>query len=192
MSKCQATQHNDQFMCPCGLAWDVNDPDPPTCPSTKQEARANSGPAHDEQLAHQVQQERPLSSSRTSSLSAILRTSPVASAPLPADVPIGHPSNTWIREKAQEAERAQAVQLPYNRSGHTMGDFIFHLAYQAGEADSLRRKHDQLTDQVHSLSKEADSLRAQLDKLVLERVETDANLEKAESTIAGALAALKG
>ena len=29
---CQARQHSDQMLCgACGLAWDVNDPDPPEC-----------------------------------------------------------------------------------------------------------------------------------------------------------------
>lgn len=28
---CGARQHGDQMLCPCGLAWDVNDPDPPAC-----------------------------------------------------------------------------------------------------------------------------------------------------------------
>lgn len=29
--KCHARQCNDQMMCKCGLAWDVNDPEPPVC-----------------------------------------------------------------------------------------------------------------------------------------------------------------
>lgn len=29
---CLARRHNDQMMCHhCGLVWDVNDPEPPTC-----------------------------------------------------------------------------------------------------------------------------------------------------------------
>ena len=28
---CHARQHSDQMLCACGLAWDVNDPDPPEC-----------------------------------------------------------------------------------------------------------------------------------------------------------------
>lgn len=29
---CQARQHSDQMICArCGIVWDVNDPDPPTC-----------------------------------------------------------------------------------------------------------------------------------------------------------------
>lgn len=28
---CKARQHSDQMTCECGLAWDVNDPDPPEC-----------------------------------------------------------------------------------------------------------------------------------------------------------------
>lgn len=29
---CQARQHSDQRVChACGLVWDINDPDPPTC-----------------------------------------------------------------------------------------------------------------------------------------------------------------
>lgn len=32
MSNCRARQYSDQMQCVCGLAWDVNDPDPPECP----------------------------------------------------------------------------------------------------------------------------------------------------------------
>lgn len=32
MSECKARQYSDQMMCDyCGLAWDVNDHDPPDC-----------------------------------------------------------------------------------------------------------------------------------------------------------------
>lgn len=34
MSGCRARQYSDQMQCPCGLAWDMNDPDPPQCPMT--------------------------------------------------------------------------------------------------------------------------------------------------------------
>lgn len=31
-SDCKARQHSDQMVChACGLVWDMNDPDPPTC-----------------------------------------------------------------------------------------------------------------------------------------------------------------
>lgn len=31
-SRCLARQHGDQMICAdCGLVWDVNDPEPPTC-----------------------------------------------------------------------------------------------------------------------------------------------------------------
>jgi hypothetical protein len=31
--KCAARQHSDQKVCAaCGLVWDINDPEPPTCP----------------------------------------------------------------------------------------------------------------------------------------------------------------
>lgn len=30
-SACKARQHSDQMSCQCGLAWDMNDPDPPPC-----------------------------------------------------------------------------------------------------------------------------------------------------------------
>lgn len=30
-SKCKARQYSDSMQCVCGLAWDVNDPDPPAC-----------------------------------------------------------------------------------------------------------------------------------------------------------------
>jgi hypothetical protein len=29
---CQAKQYSDQMQCACGLAWDMNDPEPPECP----------------------------------------------------------------------------------------------------------------------------------------------------------------
>ena len=28
---CRAVQQCDEMACPCGLRWDVNDPDPPLC-----------------------------------------------------------------------------------------------------------------------------------------------------------------
>lgn len=28
---CKARQHSDQMACSCGLAWDMNDPEPPEC-----------------------------------------------------------------------------------------------------------------------------------------------------------------
>ncbi len=31
MSRCKARQYSDQMACECGLAWDMNDPDPPEC-----------------------------------------------------------------------------------------------------------------------------------------------------------------
>lgn len=30
--RCKARQTSDQMTCVCGLAWDMNDPDPPDCP----------------------------------------------------------------------------------------------------------------------------------------------------------------
>lgn len=34
MARCLARQESDQFVCrKCGLAWDVNDPEPPACPT---------------------------------------------------------------------------------------------------------------------------------------------------------------
>lgn len=30
--ECMAVQASDQMLCSCGLVWDVNDPEPPTCP----------------------------------------------------------------------------------------------------------------------------------------------------------------
>lgn len=39
MSSCQAIQYSDQMQCGrCGLAWDVNDPDPPACSPTERRA----------------------------------------------------------------------------------------------------------------------------------------------------------
>lgn len=34
---CKARQYNDQMLCRCGLAWDVNDPEPPACPCEEQQ-----------------------------------------------------------------------------------------------------------------------------------------------------------
>lgn len=32
VSRCKARQYSDQMMCgQCGLTWDMNDPEPPTC-----------------------------------------------------------------------------------------------------------------------------------------------------------------
>lgn len=31
MSNCKARRYSDQMMCECGLAWDMNDPEPPAC-----------------------------------------------------------------------------------------------------------------------------------------------------------------
>ena len=31
MTDCKAYQASDQMICPCGLQWDVNDPEPPQC-----------------------------------------------------------------------------------------------------------------------------------------------------------------
>jgi len=28
---CRAYQASDQMICPCGMQWDINDPDPPAC-----------------------------------------------------------------------------------------------------------------------------------------------------------------
>lgn len=30
-SNCNARQYSDQMLCRCGLAWDMNDPEPPVC-----------------------------------------------------------------------------------------------------------------------------------------------------------------
>jgi len=30
-TNCKARQHSDQMLCECGLGWDMNDPEPPTC-----------------------------------------------------------------------------------------------------------------------------------------------------------------
>lgn len=45
--QCEARQHSDQMMCGrCGLAYDVNDPDPPQCPRTLEPARSSGAPRH--------------------------------------------------------------------------------------------------------------------------------------------------
>lgn len=88
MTTCKATQHSDQMMCPCGLAWDVNDPEPPTCKTTGQQARASGGPGAQVEQEWTERRVAPRTSSlsaeaahgRLSRLSALLRSSPVASA----------------------------------------------------------------------------------------------------------------
>lgn len=38
---CRSRRYSDQMQCgPCGLTWDVNDPDPPKCPFTERPAPA--------------------------------------------------------------------------------------------------------------------------------------------------------
>lgn len=40
---CKARQYSDQMLCDaCGLAWDVNDPEPPRCLSEKQQRAKRS------------------------------------------------------------------------------------------------------------------------------------------------------
>lgn len=36
---CKARQYSDQMQCLCGLAWDVNDPEPPHCPEGTRNGR---------------------------------------------------------------------------------------------------------------------------------------------------------
>lgn len=36
---CKARQYSDQMQCPCGLAWDAGDPDPPRCRDVKEQRR---------------------------------------------------------------------------------------------------------------------------------------------------------
>jgi hypothetical protein len=36
---CKARQCNEQMLCECGLAWDVNDPEPPGCRKLYQPSR---------------------------------------------------------------------------------------------------------------------------------------------------------
>lgn len=43
---CDARQYSDQMQCPCGLAWDVNDPDPPSCPEDGKPAPASGMPEY--------------------------------------------------------------------------------------------------------------------------------------------------
>lgn len=38
---CLAYQMSDGMFCKCGRTYDVNDPDPPTCPMTGRPARAS-------------------------------------------------------------------------------------------------------------------------------------------------------
>lgn len=40
-SVCRAYQASDQMSCVCGRTYDVNDPDPPICPVTKNPARVS-------------------------------------------------------------------------------------------------------------------------------------------------------
>lgn len=128
MTTCKATQHSDQMMCPCGLAWDVNDPEPPTCKTTGQQARASGGPgsamvAHDAQVEQEWTERRvaPRTSSlsaeaahgRLSRLSALLRSSPVASASY-SKIPTGGSPERDCTELLIEGE---VVNVPIERYG---------------------------------------------------------------------------
>lgn len=55
MSNCKARQYSDQMLCKCGLAWDVNDPDPPECrgPEAKTE-NAGKGPEKLKELMREL------------------------------------------------------------------------------------------------------------------------------------------
>lgn len=43
-TECQSTQFGDSMVCKCGLQYDTNDDDPPTCPVTGASARASGRP----------------------------------------------------------------------------------------------------------------------------------------------------
>lgn len=48
MMACQAKQYSDQMQCAaCGLAWDVNDPEPPECLTCGEKARLRAERARD-------------------------------------------------------------------------------------------------------------------------------------------------
>lgn len=56
MAKCRARQYNDQMACHhCGLAWDVNDPDPPACRDS-----TSTGPRGGRQTKRQQYRDRAL------------------------------------------------------------------------------------------------------------------------------------
>lgn len=39
-ARCMSIGYSDTVTCRCGLAWDLNDPDPPICPATQKPAPA--------------------------------------------------------------------------------------------------------------------------------------------------------
>lgn len=98
---CQATQHSDQMLCSCGLAWDVNDPEPPTCPATKQEARA--------------------------SISAPVAPIPLGFAAAAALVEARESSSTVSREEAHARLRRLGDQLRHPGVPDNQGYFTMHI-----------------------------------------------------------------
>lgn len=42
MGNCKAQRYGDQMMCVCGLAWDVKDPDQPTCRTVTPQQRIDA------------------------------------------------------------------------------------------------------------------------------------------------------
>lgn len=121
MTTCKATQHSDQMMCPCGLAWDVNDPEPPTCKTTGQQARASGGPGAQVEQEWTERRVAPRTSSlsaeaahgRLSRLSALLRSSPVASA---SNAKIGT-GGSPERDCTEMLIEGEVVNVPIERYG---------------------------------------------------------------------------
>lgn len=60
MSNCKARQYSDQMLCACGLAWDVNDPEPPECPAYGVQDVRDSAPPMPEVKPAQVDRKRQL------------------------------------------------------------------------------------------------------------------------------------
>jgi hypothetical protein len=98
MRTCQARRYSDQMHCGrCGLTWDINDPEPPTC-ATEGQHRA-SGPlrgSFDERIS--IQKIRDL-----------LNDPPSAKKYEPAPDPFAK-----VREKMRLKCRAQFPQVPAN------------------------------------------------------------------------------
>lgn len=60
MSRCRARRENDQLVCrQCGLAWDVNDPDPPACrePPSKREQNRQRALRHLDAIIQELERD---------------------------------------------------------------------------------------------------------------------------------------
>lgn len=79
----------------------------------------------------------------------------------PGALPIDHPEHSWIRKHLDAGASAQAIGTDYKHPSD-MGAYLFHLAYCAGNYETLQAKYD---------------------RACLERAEAEANLEAADKQL---------